>query len=162
ADAAAAELDVVAGHADGAEAVEGMDLALNGVDVGDGREVEVLAPDVGGEIRDNGGACAEVAGDGAGLYERRTFPVLAEALVVDEGGVGGDGERSGAGIGAQAQVGAEHVAVAGALAEQAHQVARDANEEGLRLEARTQPHAGEIVEDDEVDAGGVVELEGAV
>ncbi len=49
ADAAAADLDVVAGHADGAEAAKGMDLALHGVDVGDGREVEVLAPDVGGE-----------------------------------------------------------------------------------------------------------------
>ncbi len=45
ANAAAAELDVVAGDADAAEAAEGMDLALHGVDVGDGGEVEIAAPD---------------------------------------------------------------------------------------------------------------------
>ena len=45
ANAAAAELDVVAGDRDLAEAAEGVDLPLHGVDVGDGGEVEVLAPD---------------------------------------------------------------------------------------------------------------------
>ena len=35
---------------DGAEAAEGMDLPLHGVDVGDGGEVEVLAPDEGRQI----------------------------------------------------------------------------------------------------------------
>ena len=71
-------------------------------------------------------------------------------------------ERRGAGIGPQPQIGAEHVAVAGALAEQAHEIAGDAHEEGLRLEAGAQADAGEVVEDDEIDVGGVVELEGAV
>ncbi len=49
ADAAASDLDVVPGHRDLAEAAEGVDLALHGVDVGDGREIQVLAPDEGGE-----------------------------------------------------------------------------------------------------------------
>ena len=99
---------------------------------------------------------------GAGLDEGGALPVLAEALVVVERGVGGERERRGAGIGAQAQIGAEHVAVAGALGEQADEIAREAHEEGLHLEAGAQADAGEIVEDDEVDVGGVVELEGAV
>ena len=57
---------------------------------------------------------------------------------------------------------AEHVAVAGALAEQADEIAGDAHEDGLRFEAGAQADAGEVVEDDEIDVGGVVELEGAV
>ena len=71
-------------------------------------------------------------------------------------------KRRGAGVGPQPQVRAEHVAVAGALVQQAHEIAGDAHEEGLHLEAGAQADAGEVVEDDEVDVGGVVELEGAV
>ena len=47
ADAAAAELDVVAQHLDRAAAAMGVDLALDRMDVLDGREVEMLAPDKG-------------------------------------------------------------------------------------------------------------------
>ena len=50
ADAAAAELDVVAGDGDLLVAAMGVDLALDRVDVGDGREVEILAPDEGREL----------------------------------------------------------------------------------------------------------------
>ena len=45
ADAAAAELDVVAFDRDLAVAAIGVDLPLHRVDVGDGGEVEILAPD---------------------------------------------------------------------------------------------------------------------
>ena len=45
ADAAAPELDVVALDGDLLEAAVRMDLALHRVDVGDGGEVEILAPD---------------------------------------------------------------------------------------------------------------------
>ena len=162
ADAAAADLDVVAGHGDGAEAVEGVDLPLHGVDVGDGREIQIFAPDVGRQLAKDGGARGDVAGHRAGLDEGGALPVLAEALVVVERSLGGDRERRGAGIGPQAQIGAEHIAVAGALREQAHEIAREAHEERLHLEAGAQADAGEVVEDDEVDVGGVVELEGTV
>ena len=47
-------------------------------------------------------------------------------------------DLGGAGIGAQAQVGAEHVAVARALLHQADQIARQAHEERERLEAVAQ------------------------
>ena len=40
----------MAGDRNLAETAEGMDLPLHGVDVGDGGEIEVLAPDEGGEI----------------------------------------------------------------------------------------------------------------
>ncbi len=49
ANAAAPDLDVVARDRDLAEAAEGVDLALHGVNVGDRREIEVLAPDEGRE-----------------------------------------------------------------------------------------------------------------
>ena len=79
---------------------------------------------------------------GARLDEGGALPVLAEALVVVERGVGRERERRGAGIGAQAQVGAEDVAVAGALVQQAHEIARQAHEERLHLEAGAQADAG--------------------
>ena len=110
----------------------------------------------------DGVAGGEVAGDGPRLDERGALPVLADALVVVERRVGRDGKRRGAGIGPQPQIGAEHVAVAGALVEQADEIAGDAHEEGLRLEPGAQADAGKVVEDDEIDVGGVVELEGAV
>ena len=50
ADAAAAELDVVPLDRDGAVALIGMHPPLHGVDVGDGREVEIFAPDEGREL----------------------------------------------------------------------------------------------------------------
>ncbi len=50
ADAAAAELDVVPGDGDVPEAAVGEDLPLHGVHVGDGRVVEVLAPDERGQL----------------------------------------------------------------------------------------------------------------
>ncbi len=50
ANAAAAELDVVALHRNGAVTLEGVHAALHGVDVGDGGEVEIFAPDEGREL----------------------------------------------------------------------------------------------------------------
>ena len=50
ADAAAAELDVVAGDRDLAVAAIGVDLPLDRVDVGDRGEVEIFAPDEGREF----------------------------------------------------------------------------------------------------------------
>ncbi len=64
ADAAAPELDVVARHRDRAEAAVGVDLPLHGVDVGDGRIVEVLAPDEGRKILQERAPRLEIAGHG--------------------------------------------------------------------------------------------------
>ena len=64
ADAAAAELDVVAGDRDRAEAAVGVDLPLHGVNVGDGRKVEVLAPDEGRKLVEELATGVEIAGAG--------------------------------------------------------------------------------------------------
>ncbi len=54
ANAAAAELDVVAGDRDHGMAAMVVDLALDRMDVGDRREIQVFAPDIGGEIGEEG------------------------------------------------------------------------------------------------------------
>ena len=63
---------------DAAEAAIGVDLALHGVDVGDGREVEILAPDEGRKLREEALAGLDVAGAGSGLDEGGALPVLAD------------------------------------------------------------------------------------
>ena len=152
----------MAGDRDRAEAAVGVDLPLHGVDVGDGGEVEVLAPDEGRELVEELRAGVDVAGHGPRLDQGGALPVLAEALVVDERGVGRERERGGARIGAQAQIGAEDVAVGRALLQQLHEVARQAHEERRRLlDAGRKRDALGIVEDDEVDVAGIVELAGA-
>src|SRR5262245_25732598 len=88
ADAAATDFDVVTGDADFAKATKGMDLALHGMNVGDGGKVEVFAPDEWRQILQQAGARGEVAGDRARLDQGRALPVLPEALVIVERGVG--------------------------------------------------------------------------
>ena len=88
ANAATADLDVVAGDADGAEAFEGVDLPLHRMDVGDRGEVEILAPDEWRELFDESVARRDVASYRARLDHGGAFPILAEALVVVERRVG--------------------------------------------------------------------------
>src|SRR5689334_10392410 len=71
ANAAAADLDVVPGDRDIAEAFHRMDLALDRMDVLDGVEVEMLAPDEGAELQQELLARILVAGGDAGLDHRR-------------------------------------------------------------------------------------------
>ena len=62
ADAAAAELDVVAFDRDLAMAAIGVDLPLHRVDVGDRGEIEIFAPDEGREVAEQRFAGRDVAG----------------------------------------------------------------------------------------------------
>ncbi len=162
ADAAAPELDVVAGDGDAPEAAMGENLPLHRVHVGDGRIVEILAPDERRQLVQQLLARGDVAGAGARLDERRALPVLPEALVVDERRRGRQGDLRGAGVRAQPQVGAEDVAVAGALRHHLHEVARQAHEEALRLDPRSGADQLALVKDDEVDVARIVELARAV
>ena len=70
ADAAAAELDVVARHDHPLVAAHGVDLALHRVDVGDRGVVEILAPDEGREV-----------GEEAPRRESRS-PAAGRALII--------------------------------------------------------------------------------
>src|SRR5262249_53282924 len=123
------------------EAAEGMDLPLHSVDVGDGRKIQVLAPDVRCELLKYGSARGAIAGGGSSLDESGAFPILTKALVVVEGGLGGEGKRRGARIRSQPQVGAEHVALTRSLGEHADEIAGQSHEEGLHLDPGTQADA---------------------
>ena len=79
ADAAAAELDVVALDRDLVVAAVGVDLALQRLDVGDRRVVEIFPPDEGRELLQDRFAGLDVAGAGARLDQRGALPVLADA-----------------------------------------------------------------------------------
>src|SRR5262249_43407849 len=147
----APQLDVVPGDGNGGKTMEGVDLPLHGLDVGDGREIQILAPDVRRKAVEEHLSPIEIARNGTRFDQRGALPVLAEALIVIEGGFRRDGKRCGARIGPQTQVGAEHIAITRALAEQSHEFARLAHKEGLRLKTRAQPDAGEVIEYDEVD-----------
>ena len=162
ADAPPPQLDVVARGSHGAVAVEVVDLLAHRADLLDRGEVEPLVPDERRQPLEEGRAGGQVAGNGAGLDEGGALPGAAEAEVVVEGEVHGDGRGGRGGVGAQAEVGAEDVAVAGAGLEDAGQVARDPQEAVALALAAGVAHPGRVVEDDEIDVGGVVQLAGAV
>ncbi len=152
----------MARNANAAEATERVDLALHGVDVGNGREVEVAAPDERRKLGDEVFARLDVAGHRARLDEGGALPVLAEAFVVEGGGLGRERDLGGARIGPQSQVGAEDVARRRALIHQAHEIARQAHEECLRVEAFLEACFRALEEDDEIDVARIVEFVGAV
>ena len=82
ADAAAPELDVVALDRDVLVAAVGVDLLLHRLDVGDRREVEILAPDERRQFLEDRLARGDVAGAGPRLDHRGALPVLPDAAVV--------------------------------------------------------------------------------
>ncbi len=161
ADAAAAELDVVAFDRDPAAAAMRVDLALDRVDVRDRREIEVLAPDEGLQFAQKPVGGGAVAGHGAGLDQRGPLPVLADALVIGQRGGDRHRQRGRGRVRPQPQIGAEDVAIAGAFVENAHQVAGEADEEGLRAGPRGHPRLCRIEQKDQVDIARVIELAAA-
>ena len=87
----------------------------------------------GAQLADEGVAGLRVAGDGARLDQRGALPVLAHALVIEKCGGRGDGDARRAGIGSEAKIGAEDVAVRRAFLEKRHQEAHDSDPERRRL-----------------------------
>jgi hypothetical protein len=82
ANAAAPQLQVRALGGQAVVHLVGVDLAFDRMDVGDGREVEVLAPDERLQLGQERLPAREVAGADPRLDVRRPLPVLADALVV--------------------------------------------------------------------------------
>ena len=158
ADAAAPDLHVVAVQRDLPAAAMRLDLALDRVDVGDGREIEMPAPHEGPQGREELLARLPVACHRARLDHRGAFPVLADALVIGLGRERGERHGRGRRIGAQAQVGAEHVAVLVARFHDPDEVAHELDEDRLQIVRIGAAHALGVVEDDEVDVGGIVEF----
>ncbi len=162
ADAAAAELDVGALGGEALVDLLRVDLPLDRLDVGDGREIEAAPPDEGRELGQEGARAADVARGRPCLDERHPLPVLAEALVVADRRGDRRGRRRDRRIGPEAQVDAEDIAFGGPGLQHLGQRARDAVREGLGLDAVGQAERLGLVEDREVDVAGVVELERAV
>ncbi len=122
ADAAAAELDVVTFDRDLAVTAIGVDLPLHFVDVGDGRVIEIFAPDEGRQIANQLLAGGDIAGARPRLDQRRALPVLAAAFVIIERRFGRDRDLGRGRIGTQPQIDAKHVAVGRALLQKLDQV----------------------------------------
>ena len=113
ADAAAAELDVVAGDGERARSRplwarmrSRMSWASSIAPKSRWR-----APDEGAEAVEEGLAGGDRAGAGAGLDVGGALPGAADALVVVLGRLGGDADRGDRRVGAEAEVGAEDVAL---------------------------------------------------
>ena len=124
ADAAPAELHVVTGDGDFAAAAMSVDLPLDRMDIGDRCEIKVFAPDKRRHSLKKSGPSLSVAGDRPRLDHRRAFPVLAQTLVVSLGGEDRKRRRRRPGIGTQAQISAEDVAVSGAAFQDTHEITR--------------------------------------
>ena len=149
----APELDVVAGDPRRADILGDVDLALHGLDVGDGREVQMLSPDVGGEFGDKGFADSLVTGAGPRLDPGGAFPVLSPALIIGERGLDRDRHRGRTGVGPQPQIGAEHVVVASLVLHHRRQLLDDARIDLGRLVRVLQQPRLAFEESDDVDIG---------
>src|SRR5689334_16299275 len=77
-------LDVVPLDRDSSAAAMRVDLALDRVDVLDGRKVEVLPPDERLQLAQKPSSGDLVAGDRTRLDQRSAFPILADALIIGE------------------------------------------------------------------------------
>ena len=148
----------MAGNARRAAAAMGVDLALDRMDVVDGGEVEVLAPDIRCQLGEEGGADGAIARHGVRLDHGGALPVLADALVIELGRLHRHGKRGRTGVGAQAQVGAEDVAVDRALRHELDQHPGGAHEMARHLVVAGKGGRIAVVEQDEVDVARVVEL----
>ncbi len=158
ADAAAAELDVVAFDRDFAAAAIGLNLPLHLVDVAEGDEIEIFAPDEGRKLREQSLAGGNIAGAGTRLDHGGAFPVLSAALVIVEGRRGRHRDLRRRGIGTQPQVDAEDIALRRALLQELHELAGQAHEQHRRLDAVHQRRRIGIEQHDEVDVARIVEL----
>ena len=128
ADAALAQLDVVPGdprhgvrRGGQRAALVLVDPALHRVDVGHQRKVEPAAPDEGTDRVQEQRPQRQVAGHRACLDHGGTLPALAHAFVIGDCRRQRDRGRGRRGVGAQPQIGAEHVAVGVPRLHQRHQ-----------------------------------------
>ena len=161
ADAAAAELDVVARDLDAASAAMRVDLPLDRVDVLDRREIEMLAPQERRQLGEEFLPRLAVAGDGARLDEGGALPVLACAFIIRERRLERDRRRGRGGVRPEAQVGAEHISLGRALAHDALKIVREAGEEALHAALAAIARALGVIKQDEIDVARIVELQGA-
>ncbi len=161
-DSAATQLDVVAGHRDRAMPLMRMDLALDRVDVLDRCVVKMAAPDERHDGFQERRACFRIAGTGTRLDERRPLPVLAHAFVIGLRSIGRDRDLRGAGIGPQAQVDPEDIAVGRRIGQQLYDAAHQIDCRAADIIALLERKSSRVVEDDKIDIARIVEFISAV
>ena len=89
------------------------------------------------------------------------FPVLAHALVIEFGGGRRDGDLRRAGIGAQAQIDAEDVAIGGGFGQKLQQALHQIDRRDALLATACEDKSLVVIENDEIDIAGIVQLESA-
>ena len=158
ADAPAPKFHVPAAKLDVAVAVEVVDLLAHRADLLHGAEVEGFIPHERRQALEEVVPRLEVAGHGAGLDHRGALPSAPHALVVIQGELDGDGRGRRRWVRAQPQVCAEHIALRGARLQHGDELARQTGEELAQGPPTVVAATLRVVEDDEVDVRGVIEL----
>ena len=157
ADAARAQLHIVAlDHDLAVQPPVIADAKAHVMGVLDRDEVEVLAPDTGSEGFQEPLARCQITATGPRLDVGRTLPGPTLGLVIPFGGGHRQADRGDAGIGAQAQVAAEDVAIRRIRQDRRHPPG-DLDEAGPRLLLFARI-AGFVEQADEVDVRGIVKL----
>ena len=95
-----------------------VDLALDGMDVGNGGEVQAAPPDEGLQGGQERLPRQRIPGADPGLDHGGPFPVLSDALIIFQRRGHGHGRRRRGRVGSQAQVDTEDIAVLGPLLQQ--------------------------------------------
>ena len=139
-----------------------VDARLEGADLSQRREVEMAAPDEWPHRLEELGARRPVPGADPRLDIGQPLPGAPQPLVIGLGGERRDRDRHGAGVGAQAQVGAEDVAVPRALGEDGDEIARQAHEALLQRALVGSGQPVRVEQADEVNVRRIVELACAV
>ena len=128
------------------------------VGVLDRREVERAAPDEGPQLGQEALARGEVARAGPRLDVGRAFPAAPLGLVIGKRGAGRDADGRHRRVGAQPQVGAEDVAVLGQVGQCRGRLAGGADQGGAHLGLVAGRVGRVVVEHDQVDVRGIVQL----
>ena len=158
ADAAPAQLEVMARHADAVQPLVVADAAAHLVRVLDGGEVEMPPPDKGPQRVQEAPARREVARADPRLDIGRAFPAAPLGLVIVQRRAGRDADRRHRGIGPQPQVGAEDIALRGQVRQRGRGLAGGADQGGADLVLVAGRIGRVVVKDDQVDVRGIVQL----
>ena len=158
ADTTTPDLDVVTLDRDLTLAAIGLHLPLHLVDIGKGREVQMLAPDERRQFREQRLAGSGITGAGPRLDHGRAFPGTPFPLVIVQRRLGRNGHLCRGRIRPEPQIDPKHVALTNALLQEPREGLRHADEKRLRLDIRRERRCGRIKEHDQIDIAGVVQL----
>ena len=158
ADAAAPKLHIMSAHSNIAMTLMGVNLPLDRVHIGDSGIVEIFAPNIGREFRQNLLAGFAVPCNGPRLDHGSAFPVLTTPFVIMKCSPNRNGERRGPRIGPQTKIDTENIAVAGTILQNADKAARQPREGFDTFIWIADRRSGFIDKDDEINIGRIIEF----